>query len=355
MLKSKLFVVALTIALIVTAVAGATGANAAPGGQLSVRINAEKTAFTAGENALVNITISNTGRRPAKILKWYTPFEDVEEALFTITRDGQAVAYVGAHYKHIAPTSASYVTLNPGESFTRTVDLGKYYDLSKTGTYSIRFDVAAWNLYSEKANLFRPETLSSNKLNLTLEGRPTPALPAITPDLVSGTTAFNRCTGSQQSAVTSARAQASTYAANSLAYMNAGVAGPRFTTWFGVFDQGRFDTVKYHYQSIASAIDTAPVTFDCSCKKKDVYAYVYVDQPYVIYLCNVFWTAPLAGTDSKGGTLIHEISHFLVVASTNDYVYGQNGAQNLAVTNPDQATDNADSHEYFAENNPYRQ
>ncbi len=353
MLKSKLFIIALTIALLVTAAVGATNANAAPGGQLSVRLSADKAAFAAGESALVNVTISNTGRRAAKILKWRTPYEDVEESLFTITRDDRPVAYLGAHYKRIAPTSADYVILRPGESFTRTVDLGKHYDLSATGTYSIRFDVATWNLFSEKGGFLRSESLSSNKLDLAIEGRPNPALPLITPEAVTGSTAFNRCNSSQQSTLLSARNQASVYATNSLAYLNTGAVGARYTTWFGAYDLGRYTTVQYHFEAIANAMDTAPVTFDCSCKKKTVYAYVYPNQPYTIYLCNVFWTAPLAGTDSKGGTLIHEMSHFYAVASTDDYAYGQGAAQNLAITNPVQAVDNADNHEYFAENTPY--
>ena len=56
----------------------------------------------------------------------------------------------------------------------------------------------------------------------------------------------------------------------------------------------------------------------------------------MIYLCSVFWTAPLTGTDSKAGTLIHEMSHFNVVASTDDYVYGQTGAKSLAISEPAQ-------------------
>ena len=99
-------------------------------------------------------------------------------------------------------------------------------------------------------------------------------------------------------------------------------------------------------------MDTAAVTFDCGCKKKNVYAYVYANQPYTIYLCGVFWSAPMTGTDSKAGTLIHEMSHFNVVASTDDWAYGQTAAKNLASTDPVKAIDNADSHEYFAENNP---
>ena len=81
---------------------------------------------------------------------------------------------------------------------------------------------------------------------------------------------------------------------------------------------------------------------------------MYPNQPYKIYVCKVFWSAPMAGTDSKAGTLIHEMSHFDVVAATDDFVYGQSGAKNLAITDPNKAVNNADNHEYFAENTPFQ-
>ena len=79
---------------------------------------------------------------------------------------------------------------------------------------------------------------------------------------------------------------------------------------------------------------------------------MYPTQPYKIYLCKVFWSAPAIGRDSKMGTLIHEMSHFNVVAGTDDYVYGATGAHSLALTDPVKAIDNADNHEYFAEDQP---
>jgi peptidyl-Lys metalloendopeptidase len=91
--------------------------------------------------------------------------------------------------------------------------------------------------------------------------------------------------------------------------LKAGTQGSRYTTWFGIFDISRYSTVTTHFASIDNAMDTAPVMFDCGCKKK-YYAYVYPTRPYAIYLCKVFWTAPMTGTDSKAGTLIHEMSHF---------------------------------------------
>ena len=106
-----------------------------------------------------------------------------------------------------------------------------------------------------------------------------------------------------------------------------------------------------HYDKIWDALANQNVTFDCS-HNDNAYAYVYPTKPYIIYLCKLFWPAPLTGTDSQGGTIVHETSHFNVVAGTDDHVYGQAGARNLAKSNPNDAIDNADSHEYFAENTP---
>lgn len=54
----------------------------------------------------------------------------------------------------------------------------------------------------------------------------------------------------------------------------------------------------------------------------------------------------------KGGTLIHESSHFTANGGTEDYAYGQSACKELARINSSAAINNADSHEYFAENSP---
>ena len=84
-------------------------------------------------------------------------------------------------------------------------------------------------------------------------------------------------------------------------------------------------------------------------KQNLLFAFVYPTKPYDIHLCNAFWTATMTGRDSKGGTLIHEMSHFDVVAGTDDVVYGQTACRQLAQIQPENAIRNADSHEYFAE------
>jgi peptidyl-Lys metalloendopeptidase len=170
---------------------------------------------------------------------------------------------------------------------------------------------------------------------------------------MSSSVAFSgRCSATQQSTILSAVAAASTYANGANTYLGGISSGTqRYTTWFGAFTTARGNTAKTHFSAIKDAFDNKPIVVDCKCRKS-YYAYVYPNQPYKIYVCNAFWSAPMTGTDSKAGTLIHEMSHFTVVAGTDDWAYGQTAAKSLAFSDPAKALDNADSHEYFAENTP---
>jgi peptidyl-Lys metalloendopeptidase len=161
------------------------------------------------------------------------------------------------------------------------------------------------------------------------------------------------CTSTQKTTLASAVNAARNYANSSSSYLN-GMSGAtqRYVKWFGSYTSSRWSTARTHFNNIAYAYNNAALTLDCSCKDSGTYAYVYPTQPYKIYLCGAFWSAPMTGTDSKGGTLIHEMSHFNVIAGTDDWAYGQSAAASLAASKPTRALDNADNHEYFAENNP---
>ena len=340
----------LLVALMLTSAVGAAPKNGA-----AVALSVAQSEFDSSQDVLVTVTVSNPTKHTVHVLKWFTPAEGVEESLFTVTRDGQPVAYTGAHYKRPAATGKDYVSLKAGESFTSVVSLGEYYDLSESGQYEVAYGVAAFNLFDEKGNAFKfKDVLTSEKISMQIAGRAPRAKPTPPPTPIPGSNSFNACTETQKSQLVSARDEAKTYASDAENYLLANNQGPRYVTWFGVFSSSRYDTVKTNFTKISNAMDNAGVAFDCKCKQ-NYYAYVYPNQPYNIYLCKVFWTAPLSGTDSKAGTLIHEMSHFNVVAGTDDVVYGQTGAKNLASTDPNLAITNADNHEYFAENTPPQQ
>jgi peptidyl-Lys metalloendopeptidase len=339
-------VFALLAALLLT-----TAVGAAPKDGAVVSLGVEQGAFGSTQDVLVTVTISNPTNHTVKVLKWFTPVDGVEEPLFAVTRDGEPVPYTGPLYKRPAATGQDYISLKSGESISSTVNLGEYYDLSESGQYEIFYAVASFSLYDEKGNAFKfRDALTSEKVSIRVDGhgkRPPTATPP-----PPGSIGFSRCDATQQSLVTTAHDSAKTYASSSENYLfgiNSGTA--RYTEWFGAFSTSRFNTVKSHFTAISDAFDSAPVVYDCGCRK-NYYAYVYSNQPYKIYLCRVFWSAPMTGTDSKAGTLIHEMSHFDVVAGTDDYAYGQTNARALADNNPDQAIMNADNHEYFAENTP---
>ncbi len=312
---------------------------------VQVSLKMSQTAFKADENIPVSIFITNTSKRDVRILRWKTTIDGVKEDLFEVSLNGKEVEYLGPDYKRPVPVDTDYITLKVGETIESGIDISGFYDFSETGSYQIRYKSETQD------NSSKALALQSENSQTWIEGRETKVIEDSAPDAVSGSTSYTSCSASRQSSLVTARNNASTYATVAYNYLNAGTQGSRYTTWFGTYNSSRYNTVKSHFLNIRNAMDTASVRFNCSCTDS-AFAYVYPTQPYTIYLCNAFWSAPSTGTDSKAGTLVHEMSHFNVVAATDDWAYGQTAAKNLARTNTTRAVDNADSHEYFAENTP---
>lgn len=314
----------------------------------------------------VEVTVTNTSSRTLRIPKWQLPTDVRRSNLFRITRDGVEVGFEGAMIKRGVPTAEDFAILRAGRSYRSVVELGAAYDLSKAGHYTVTY--AAPLQYASLSGGIRlqqrnglPMIAQGAPIRIVLDQRATfpngrrisPVLPA-NPELsdVLGISTV-ACNASQIATIGNAVLSARAYSERAKGYLNAGTTGARYTTWFGAYTSSRYATAQQHFVAIDNALDQTggQVTINCGCND-NYYAYVIKNQPYQIFVCNVFWSAPLIGTDSKAGTLIHEMSHFTVVADTDDHAYGQGLAQSLAISDPIQALDNADSHEYFAENTP---
>jgi peptidyl-Lys metalloendopeptidase len=323
-------------------------------GEISVSLSVEKSSLSASEDVAVKVTLTNTSSQPVRLLQWYVPNgEGLKEGLFEVTRNGEPVEYIGPHYKRVAPREQDFVTLAPGQSVSGLAAVSGAYDLSETGSYSFRY---APNMLGQRNVLVtKVAELDSNIANLWIEGRASgqPELQAMGTVSAQGVTAATNCTSTRASQIATAFSSATTYASNTSSYLNGIASGTsRYTTWFGAYSSTRLSTARSHFTNIKNAFTGAAVTVDCSCTDTGTYAYVYPASPYKIYVCGAFWSAPNTGTDSKAGTLVHEMSHFNVVAGTDDWAYGQSAAKSLASSNPTNALDNADNHEYIAENNP---
>lgn len=332
---------------------------------LTTTLETQKSFIGPSEDAVVRITYRNDAAEDLYLVRWQTALQGVEENLFDVRVDGQPVAYTGRLYKRATPAAADYVRIPAGGSISADVELSSVYDLSRTGEYSIRYQVSLQNGFrgsSAKSLAGFSGSLQSNTVFLAAERneRGVDAIEklaqideaargtekALTPSYVS-------CSSSRQSQLVTALNNAQGLAQRSRDYLNAVPTASRSTdtnykTWFGAYTSSRWSGVTSDYVNIYSAMSTKAFVFYCDCTDSS-YAYVYANQPYKVHLCNAFWSAPATGTDSKAGTLIHETSHFTVVAGTQDYVYGQSACRSLAISNPSHAVHNADSHEYFAE------
>jgi peptidyl-Lys metalloendopeptidase len=354
--------------VLLATVAASFGVQAASHG-VTVSVTPEKNMLAATDDVLVKVTFVNTSSEPQQILKWNTPFAgQITQPLFDVTRDGQPVTYLGAIYKRVAPKAADYYLLKPGESYSANVELSALYDMSVTGDYKVRYRTGSVHLFQGPAQGEQglankgggqSDELASDQATLWIDGvHPRGANLADQGPVEKfaaaalAATSYVSCSTSRQSSIASARTSAGTYSTNASNYLNAGTTGTRYTKWFGTYNSSRYTTVRTHFTNIKNAFANQNITVDCTCTDPGTYAYVYPTQPYKIYVCGAFWSAPATGTDSKAGTLVHEMSHFNVVAATDDWAYGQSAAASLAVSNPTKAIDNADSHEYFGENTP---
>jgi peptidyl-Lys metalloendopeptidase len=288
------------------------------------------------------------------LTRWQLPADHLQGPLFRITReDGTPVNYNGPLVKRAPAGARDILHLAPGESLNYRVEL--------TGAYEIGNGRFAIEYVSHGKRDTDASIESAAPLYLWTDGRTVAPEAAADVDYLerlrkgmASITYTGNCTSTEKTQLSSAVTAATNYATASNSYL-AGTprSTQRFVKWFGAYTSSHWSTAHTHYSNEENAFRTKPLTLDCSCSDNNTYAYVYPNQPYKIYLCGAFWSAPMTGTDSKGGTLVHEMSHFTVVAGTDDWAYGQSAAANLARTNPTRALDNADNHEYFAENNPY--
>jgi hypothetical protein len=94
---------------------------------------------TAGKPVEITFTLSNRGRAPVSILRWYTPLEGVRGDIFRVSRAGRRLPYEGPLMKRGDPGAADYVEIPPGGSATGTADLSAAYGIGEPGKYRVAF------------------------------------------------------------------------------------------------------------------------------------------------------------------------------------------------------------------------
>ena len=137
-----------------------------------------------------------------------------------------------------------------------------------------------------------------------------------------------------------------------------------FNRWFGSYTQANAEVVRANLKSVVDAMRSGALTVECKTARSDgceggTYAWVYADEAYLLHLCpNYFRLPPLTALrpnarsfdfGTREGTIIHEVTHFLRVANTEDHCYSRSECTRMAAEDSARAIDNADSYQYFVE------
>jgi len=350
------------------------------------------------------LTLTNTGKEPVAILKWKTPFIEaggrLPNSLFVIVdAKGQRVAYTGRNVKFVNMTADSFLTLEPGQSVSKVVDLAQDYAISD-GAYKVMYtqDLSAKppvkSGTGQQVKAIPPSLQKSSPSNTLdiwvntslLGGKRQQAM--LSRLSATMTVASTPCSALQQTVLNAALGGAQALGTSTYSYINSimlppdGSADPvsiipsgRFALWLGNMGpihqsdyqgpiMGTPNTITTGFfmsNFLIGELQSGNINLVCNtCDGYDPNAAAFAETTtqYVIDICPAYYNQPLNGVDSQSGIVIHELSHFpstngsLSYPGTTDIAYGQAAAQALAASNMAEADANADNYEYFFENAP---
>ena len=324
--------------------------------------------LTAGDDVgeLV-FAIGNTGDEPLSVLKDGTPLEPVLSADVLDIRRGarhwpplERPPYIGRLARRLPPGPADFVTLAPGEWLAATLDVARHYEVPDTGDYRVDYDgslrVAAASPVVAARRAKRGDGLlvvrpATTGLEMTLAPDPI--------GLRARPSTFDSCDAEQQRLLVEATTKAEGITAESLSSLenlptSSRAGSPRYTTWFGAYDETRYSTVTEGYRAILGSLSGETLNYDCACPGEDedsrVIAFVYPFLLHDINLCPLFFRTDVLGDIDRAGTIVHELSHFTALVGTDDHAYGPSAVAGLARRDPALALDNADNFTFFAQN-----
>jgi len=285
--------------------------------------------------------------------------------------------YQGRSGKLGGPVVGDFTLLKPLATIEGTILLGPLYGLANNAKYEVacrlKLSVIVGSAEPSPSSDRTIVELQSNTIILALtdyversaeeafEGPRvvSPASNATAGLLQSTSISWSSCSSSQMSTVNSAVSKAKSILTSVVNYFS-GSCDRNYVDIFGSHSgSSRWATAQGTYKNEQTRLNSA-FGINCnpgSCGGSSTYAYTYPwdTSSHTIYLCNKFWAAPTADgmMDTQWGTLMHELSHFNDVhttTGTQDYTYGLASCRALAISNPNNAVNNADNYEYFGEN-----
>jgi len=356
MLRKKILVSSLIVFTIIFATIGSRAV--ADTSLLSSTVEVIGVDEDNGISIRLKFSLKNGSENPIDVLKWGTPLEgEWTSDCLDVRHDGRPVPYIGMLVKRGTPGPDDYIRIGANQEVSGIVALEKGYQIYQAGEYTVQYRKSE---VTAKTPAAIPE--GDVQTGFPSEKQPLSSSDPVEFTLITGmdepvslSRPLAACTPGQMNVINAALPEARRIeltAKNALHNTPANLRpqAQRYREWFGAYDSSRYSIMTGHFDRLSDALATERIY--AGCVDQNIFAKVNPSQPYTIYFGNLFWSAPLNGTDSKAGTFVHEMSHFTIIAGTHDHVYGQPKARYLARIDPNAAIDNADNHEYFAENNP---
>lgn len=304
------------------------------------------------------------------------------DSIHAVGADGSTPTYTGYYVNLPRDALNRNMSIGPGESVRRTIDVSANYDLKAEMVYDIR-------LTPYRQSNATSADAEHNRATFVYTTTPTIKVvsprKSITPFHQSGDTSAairttSLCTVPEFIAVFDALAASGKLATNTYEYLSSlyteeFVDGkvkavfkqtPRYTSWFGMHgDPNDPDPVDVRFRQVVEATSSRYSSVSipsCECSDEDealgVNAWITPTSPYLINYCPAFFNLPLGPnirTGSQAATIYHEMTHFsdsfATGASDLDATFATPGeARHLATSARDLAADHAYSFEYFADN-----
>ncbi len=315
----------------------------------------------------VLFVLRNNSAETITVLRWETPLEpELTQDVFHVAPSttgkpnlhAERARYSGRMFKRDNPQPDDYIEIKAGESVSAEIEITDYYRLNQDGIHSVTFSGAFETFSATNDRTILHASSGAEVIGLTTQSV---AVNLVAPPerAYARIGGFNSCSAQQLAELPGDMDASETItreareALENLA-VNERATSPRYTHWFGDYSATRYNTVINIMQKAEQVMANGSVEFNCGCTE-NYFAYVFPIDPFKVYLCNAYWNAARTGSDSRAGTILHELSHFPEVGDTDDNAYGARSVANLAISDPNAAVNNADSIEYFAENTPFRE
>lgn len=283
--------------------------------------------------------------------------------MFDVRLGAVPVAYVGPHVYWDEPRPQDFVELSPGASVEGLVDLPALYDMKRAGEYTVQARRRSVTVRGEAPDLATRVVMDASAatvVRLADTRRSQPVMPKFLnfAEDCSATDLAN-----MSAAETTARRlgrQAVTHLQNMFFI---GDTGGRYERWFGAPEREPTDVRRVEsVLSQALSIDSGLPVTQFRCRPNGVVFFVdgdgnefgcgpTMDRPVTavtnrspgstVQVCPSFLSS---SERRKASVMIHELSHHY---GTDDFVNGIEGALDLAITDPDSATESAENYEHY--------